>query len=158
MPGSPVKSPERSAITPLLAGLAAVATVIVVVGLAVALFFNPLWIGFEQERSSVPEITGYTSDQVQAVTGSILADLFFGPPAFAVTVNGQPVLDLSYEEDSNADLDGNIVLDKQGQIIEFQCTAERVACSKKELTKLLDLAYLGAERLFKAQAAALKSS
>lgn len=93
MPGSPVKPPERSAITPLLAGLAAVATVIVVVGLAVALFFNPLWIGFEQERSGVPEITGYTSDQVQAVTGSILADLFFGPPAFAVAVNGRPVLD-----------------------------------------------------------------
>ena len=69
------------------------ATVIVVIGLTVGLFFNPLWIGFEQERTGVAAITGYSSDQVQGVTGSILADLFLGPPAFAVTVNGQPVLD-----------------------------------------------------------------
>ena len=83
----------RPGLTPLLAVLAGVATVIAVIGLTVALFFNPLWIGFEQERTGVPAITGYTSDQVQAVTGSILADLYFGPPAFAVAVNGQPVLD-----------------------------------------------------------------
>lgn len=83
----------RPGLTPLLAVLAGVATVIVVIGLTVALFFNPLWIGFEQERTGVPAITGYTSDQVQGVTGSILADLYFGPPAFAVAVNGQPVLD-----------------------------------------------------------------
>ena len=86
-------TPTRPGLAPLLAVLAGVATVIVVIGLTVGLFFNPLWIGFEQERTGVPAITGYTSDQVQGVTGSILADLYFGPPAFAVAVNGQPVLD-----------------------------------------------------------------
>ena len=86
-------TPTRPGLTPLLAVLAGVVTVIVVIGLTVGLFFNPLWIGFEQERTGVPAITGYTSDQVQAATGSILADLYFGPPAFAVAVNGQPVLD-----------------------------------------------------------------
>ena len=86
-------TPARSGLRTVLAGLAGVATVIVVIGLAVALFFNPLWIGFEQERTGVPAITGYTPEQVRTATGSILADLFFGPPGFAVTVNGQPVLD-----------------------------------------------------------------
>lgn len=69
------------------------ATVVVVIGLVIAAFFNPLWIGFEQERVGVPAITGYTPDQVHAVTGSILADLFVGPPEFAAVVNGQLVLD-----------------------------------------------------------------
>ncbi len=78
-----------------LAGLAGLATVIVIIGSTVALFFNPLWISFEQGRSGVTAITGYASDQVGAVTGSILADLFFGPPGFAAVVNGQPVLDVA---------------------------------------------------------------
>ena len=74
------------------AALAAVAAVIAILGVAIALFFNPLWIGFEQERSRVPAITGYTPDQVRAVTSSILADLFISPPEFAVAVDEQPVL------------------------------------------------------------------
>lgn len=73
--------------------VASVATVIMILGVAVSLFFNPLWIGFEQERAGVPAITGWTSGQVRAVTGSILADLFVGPPTFAAAVDGQPVLD-----------------------------------------------------------------
>lgn len=68
------------------------AAAVAILGVAVALFFNPVWIGFEQERSGVPAITGYTPDQVRAVTSSILADLFIGPPEFAVAVDGQPVL------------------------------------------------------------------
>ena len=60
--------------------------------MAVTLFLNPLWIGFEQERSGVSAITGYSSDQVRSVTDSILADLFVGPPTFDAMVSGQPVL------------------------------------------------------------------
>lgn len=82
--------PGSNKVVALLAGVAAV---IAILGVAVAFFFNPLWIGFEQERSGVPAITGYTSDQVRAVTGSILGDLFLGPAAFDVAVDGQPVLD-----------------------------------------------------------------
>ena len=65
---------------------------IAIVGITIALFFNPLWIGFEQERSGVPAITGWTSEQVRSATGSILADLFLGPPDFDAAVDGQPVL------------------------------------------------------------------
>lgn len=77
----------------LRALLASVATVIVILGVAVSLFFNPLWIGFEQQRAGVPTITGWAPDQVRTVTDSILADLFVGPPAFAASVDGQGVLD-----------------------------------------------------------------
>jgi integral membrane protein (TIGR01906 family) len=77
----------------VLAFAAGIAAVIVILGVAVATFFNPLWIGFEQERTGVPAITGWTSEQVRSATGSILADLFLGPPSFAAAVNGQPILD-----------------------------------------------------------------
>jgi integral membrane protein (TIGR01906 family) len=89
----PVIIRERATTRTLRGALVSLATAVVVVGIAIAAFFNPLWIGFEQERVGVPAITGYTQDQVHAVTGSILADLFLGPPEFAAAVNGQPVLD-----------------------------------------------------------------
>lgn len=53
---------------------------------------TPLWIGFAQERAGVPAITGYTPEQVRDVTNSILRDLVIGPPDFAASVNGEPVL------------------------------------------------------------------
>jgi integral membrane protein (TIGR01906 family) len=73
--------------------LVAIATPCAIVGLSVLVFLNPIWVGFEQDRSNVDKLTGYTSAQVHEVTGSILSDLVFGPPNFAVTVDGAPVLD-----------------------------------------------------------------
>jgi integral membrane protein (TIGR01906 family) len=72
--------------------LVAVATPCVVVGVAVLLFLNPVWVGFDQGRSDVPALTGYAPAEVTQVTGSILSDLVFGPPTFDVAVNGIPVL------------------------------------------------------------------
>lgn len=86
-------TPANGEIGPLVGAVTSVATVIVIVGITVALFFNPLWIALEQDRTGVPAITGYTPDQVRTVTGSMLADIFFGPPEFAVAIDGQPVLD-----------------------------------------------------------------
>lgn len=77
----------------LLGAVASVSTAIVLVAVAVAAFFNPLWIDFEQQRTDVPAITGYSLEQVRAATGSILAGLFVDPAGFAVTLTGQPVLD-----------------------------------------------------------------
>ena len=73
--------------------LVAIATPCVIVGLSVLVFLNPIWVGFEQDRSNVDQLTGYTTAQVHQVTGSILSDLVFGPPNFGVTVDGAPVLD-----------------------------------------------------------------
>ena len=75
--------------------VAVVATPCVVIAVAVLLFLNPLWVAFDQGRSGVAGLTGYTPAQVQAVTGSVLSDLVFGPPNFAVplTQGGPPILD-----------------------------------------------------------------
>jgi integral membrane protein (TIGR01906 family) len=76
-------------------GLVVLATPCVVVAVAVMLFLNPVWVGFDQGRSDVTQLTGYTPGQVSQITGSILSDLVFGPPRFDVAVDGQttPVLD-----------------------------------------------------------------
>jgi len=73
----------------LLAGLA---TMITIVALAILVFLNPAWVGFEQDRTGAAALTGFDSATVHTVTNSILHDLAFGPPNFAVAVNGQEVL------------------------------------------------------------------
>jgi integral membrane protein (TIGR01906 family) len=83
--------------------LVVLATPCVAVAVAVLLFLNPIWVGFDQGRSDVAQLTGYTPAQVSQVTGSILSDLVFGPPEFGVTVNGTPVLD-ERERDHMADV------------------------------------------------------
>jgi integral membrane protein (TIGR01906 family) len=75
--------------------VAAVATPFAIVFVAVLFFLNPIWVGFDQDRSDVTGLTGYTAVQVQQVTGSILSDLVFGPPSFDVTLDGKTVLDAS---------------------------------------------------------------
>jgi integral membrane protein (TIGR01906 family) len=77
----------------IAAVIVAVATPCVIIGAAVLLFLNPIWVQFEQDRSGVARITGYTPAQVHDVTGSILSDLVFGPPDFAASVNGVAVLE-----------------------------------------------------------------
>ena len=76
-------------IAALLIGLA---TAIVIVAVAIALLFNPIWVGIGQQHAESGLKTGYGPDDLRAVTGSILSDLVFGPPDFAVQVLGQPVL------------------------------------------------------------------
>ena len=77
----------------IAAVIAAIATPCVIIGAAVLLFLNPVWVGFDQDRSDVARITGYTPAQVHDVTGSILSDLVFGPPVFGAKVNGAVVLE-----------------------------------------------------------------
>ena len=70
-------------------------------------------------------------------------------------VNGLPVLDLPYEEDSRADTDMNVVATGAGQFIEIQGTAEHAPFTRDELGKLLDLASAGNAILAAAQKKAL---
>lgn len=72
--------------------LISVATVVVIVGVTVVLFFNPVWIDIAQGRARVPAIIGYAPEQVRTATGAILADLLVGPPDFAVAIDGEAVL------------------------------------------------------------------
>ncbi len=69
---------------------------------------------------------------------------------------GTPVLDLDYIEDSNADADANFVLLEGGKIAEAQATAEGACYDEEGLLRLLRLARLGCDRIFAAQADAVK--
>jgi ribonuclease PH len=60
---------------------------------------------------------------------------------------GQPVLDLSYEEDSEADVDFNVVGTASGAFVEVQGTAERRPFSEEQLGRLLALARKGLSEL-----------
>lgn len=70
-------------------------------------------------------------------------------------VKGVPLLDLDYEEDSQADVDGNFVLLDQGGIVEIQTTAEKNPFTQDQFQKLLGLALEGGAQIFKAQKKAL---
>ena len=70
-------------------------------------------------------------------------------------VEGTPVLDLDYPEDSACDTDMNVVMTASGGFIEVQGTAEGQAFSRAELAALLDLAERGIVQLVAAQRDAL---
>ena len=58
-------------------------------------------------------------------------------------VDGRPLLDLDYEEDSTAEVDGNFVMTGDGRFIEIQCTAERRPLNNDEYEALAGLAAKG---------------
>ena len=66
-------------------------------------------------------------------------------------VNGEPVLDLDYSEDSTAHTDMNIVMTEQGKFIEVQGTAENEAFELHELNSMLELAKNGIVELIQKQ-------
>ena len=70
-------------------------------------------------------------------------------------VNGIPVLDLDYEEDSSAQVDFNVVGTDQATYVEVQGTAEGRPFDRAAMDALLALADRGLERLFAAQSEAL---
>ena len=80
-------------------------------------------------------------DQVAAVSCGVFADT--------------PVLDLDYEEDSNAEADSNFVLTGSGDIVEIQATGEKRGFSRAEFDRLFVLAESGCAELFAMQRAAL---
>jgi ribonuclease PH len=70
-------------------------------------------------------------------------------------VDGEPLLDLDYPEDSAAEVDANVVMTGEGGLVEVQATAERTPLSRTHLDELLALAAGGIEGLRAAQADAL---
>jgi len=71
-------------------------------------------------------------------------------------VNGVPVLDLDYPEDSDCDTDMNVVMNDQGHFIEVQGTAEGAAFDRAAMNRLLDLAQAGIADLIHLQKQALR--
>ena len=66
-------------------------------------------------------------------------------------VEGVPVLDLAYPEDSSAEVDMNVVMTGDDGLVEVQATGERTPLSRTSLDELLSLAATGIERLREAQ-------
>jgi ribonuclease PH len=93
----------------------------------------------EREGLQVPPLIG----QVAAVSVGL--------------VDGQPVLDLDYAQDSRCDTDMNVVMTAQGGLVEVQGTAEKTPFSRAQLQTLVDLAEKGINTLFSLQEAALQT-
>ena len=80
-------------------------------------------------------------------------------PVAAVSVgvvDGEPLLDLCYAEDVHADIDMNVVMNRDGRFIEVQGTAERQPFDRTMLNRLLDLAAGGIGELLRLQDRALE--
>jgi len=72
-------------------------------------------------------------------------------------VSGAQLLDLCYEEDSQAEVDMNVVMTADGGLVETQATAEKGNYSRAQLNSLIDLAEVGMKEIFAAQMAVLDS-
>jgi ribonuclease PH len=84
----------------------------------------------------------------KAIVGSVAA-------VSVGVVEGEPLLDLEYLEDSNAEVDLNVVMTGDGQFVEVQATAEREPFDRARLDELLDLAAGGIEQLAQVQSEAI---
>lgn len=72
-------------------------------------------------------------------------------------VDGTVLLDLAYEEDSQAEVDMNVVMTASGGLVETQATAERTPYTRQQLSTMLDYAERGIAELLQLQQAALQS-
>jgi ribonuclease PH len=106
-------------------------------------------------------VGGYTALALalrRLVAGGLLprVPLHEGLAAISVgIVRGMPLLDLSYEEDSRADVDMNVVATASGRLAEVQGTAEGATFARDELDALVDLALRGIGRICELQEEAL---
>ena len=91
---------------------------------------------------------GLLAAAAQPLTGSVAA-------VSVGIIDGRPVLDLDYPEDSTAETDMNIVMTGDGRYVEVQGTAEGAAFDRSLLDGLLDLGAHGCARLTELQQAAL---
>ena len=88
-----------------------------------------------------------SADVIKSFTGSVSIG----------KVNGEIILDLDYEEDSNAETDMNFIMNEDGNFIEIQGTSEKRPFTYQELERMLDLAKKGINELFEYQNSALRN-
>jgi ribonuclease PH len=88
-----------------------------------------------------------SADAIKSFTGSVSLG----------KVNGEIVLDLDYDEDSNAETDMNFIMNDGGNFIEIQGTAEEGSFSHDELNKMIALASKGIKKIIEIQKEALNS-
>ena len=94
-------------------------------------------------------VVGGRADTDQRFIGQTF--FFLAPLVLPLFILGVPVLDLDYEEDSQAGCDGNFVLTADGSIVEAQVTAEGECYDEEGLLRLLRLARIGCAEIFQGQ-------
>jgi ribonuclease PH len=87
----------------------------------------------------------------KALTGSVAA-------VSVGIVEGEALLDLDYSEDSQAEVDMNVVMTGDDALVEVQATAERTPFTRARLDELLELAALGIEEIVGAQESAVATA
>jgi ribonuclease PH len=73
-------------------------------------------------------------------------------------VDGETLLDLDYSEDSRAEVDMNVVMTRDGRLVEVQATAEQEPFSRERLDEMLELAAGGIDRIAQTQEEAADAS
>ena len=104
------------------------------------------WLALQKACERLVEQSRLSSNPVQAQVAAVSVGL----------IDGAPLLDLDYSEDSRADVDLNVVMNNAGDLLELQGTAEGAAFSRQQLNSLLDLAEPGLSRLMAYQQTALQ--
>jgi ribonuclease PH len=119
-------------------------------------------LGERQVRIDCDVLQADGGTRTAAITGSYVAlhqaALPLNDSVAAVScgvVEGMPVLDLDYAEDSTAETDANFVLTGSGGIVEIQATAEAAPFDEASFTRMLALARAGITDLTRQQRAAL---
>jgi ribonuclease PH len=102
------------------------------------------WVALRQATRYLMDEGVITADPIVDQVAAISCGVF----------NGTPVLDLDYEEDSNAEADANFVLTGKGDIVEIQATGEKRGFSQGEFEALFALARKGIGELCELQKAA----
>ena len=91
----------------------------------------------------------------QGLISKILLKDFVAATSVGI-LNGTPILDLCYEEDSKAEVDMNVVMTGGGEFIEIQGTGERKSFGKEQMDGLMDLGKKGVADLVNIQKSLLK--
>ena len=110
-------------------------------------------------------ITGAYVALYRALSGLVADDILLelplrcGVASTSVGIHeGAALLDLNYEEDSQAEVDFNVVMTDLGEFVEVQGTAEEGSFSRESLDEIIDLAAQGIDTLFDIQRQALESA
>lgn len=98
---------------------------------------------------AVKQMLKYKAIPKSPLTGSVAA-ISVG------IVNGEPVLDLCYEEDSRAEVDANVVMTGDGRFVEYQATAEHKAFDDEQMARMTVLAKKGIAELTALQQTAIE--
>ena len=99
-----------------------------------------------QALKTVREIGKLDSDPIKAAVAAVSVGI----------VNGAPLLDLCYEEDSGASVDFNVVMTDQSEFVEVQGTAEESAFTRTQLDEMMTLAESGIRQLVHMQREAIE--